>query len=156
MTYQEIKDKKQTDYNELFNSLGVFWAFSNKQFDEGFEKVKSTMAEGEKLVSIGGGGYIPKHNVEALIAGAKAIDETFKQQIKDAKARETHILYELNNHEAYYTGTIDTTLDALGDDYTAEEVQAVYKKFRAEKYREETKADKYTDATAQKVISNHK
>jgi len=143
MTYQEIKDKKQTDYNELFNSLGVFWAFSNKQFDEGFEKVKTTMAEGEKLVSIGGGGYIPKHNVEALITGTKAIDETFKQQIKDAKARETHILYELNNHEAYYTGTIDATLDALGDDYTAEEVQAVYNKFRAEKYREETKADKY-------------
>lgn len=134
MTYQEIKDKKQKDYNELFNSLGVFWAFSNEQFKEGYDKVKPTMEEGEKLVSIGAGGYIPKHNVEALITGTKAIDETFKQQIKDAKARETHILYELNNHEAYYTGTIEETLEALGDDYTAEEVQAVYKKF----YRQET------------------
>jgi len=143
MTYQEIKDKKQKDYNDLFTNCGVFWAFSNEQFKEGYEKVKPTMAKDEKLVAIGAGGYMPKHNVEALMAGTKAIDETFKKQIKDAKARETHILYELNNHEAYYTGTIDATLDALGEDYTAEEVQAVFKKFRAEKYRQETKAEKY-------------
>ncbi len=139
MKYQEIKDKKQADYNALFTNCGVFWAFSNKQFEEN----KTPLQEGEKYVSIGGGGYIPKHNVEALIAGAKEIDETFKAQIAENKAREQHILYELNNHEAYYTGTINSTLDALGDDYTAEEVQAVYKKFRAEKYKEETKADKY-------------
>ena len=143
MTYQEIKDKKQKDYNDLFTNCGVFWAFNNEQFKEGYEKVKPTMAEGEKLVAIGAGGYMPKHNVEALMAGTKAIDETFKAQIAENKAREQHILYELNNHEAYYTGTIDATLDALGEDYTEEEVQAVFKKFRAEKYREETKAEKY-------------
>lgn len=79
MKYQEIKDKKQADYNALFTNCGVFWAFSNKQFEEGYEKVKPTMAEDEKLVAIGGGGYIPKHNVEALMAGTEAIDATFKK-----------------------------------------------------------------------------
>ena len=141
MTYQEIKKKRQDDTNELFTSLGVFWAFSNEQFAEGLAKVKPTMAEGEKLVDIGAGGYMPKHNVQALTDGMKAIEKTFKASIKETKARDTHILYELNNYEAFYTGTIDATLDALGDDYTAEEVQVVYKKHKAEKYREELTID---------------
>lgn len=128
MKYQEIKDKKQADYNALFTACGVFWAFSNEQFAEGAKK--NPLQPGEKYVSIGGGGYLPKHNVEKLMQGTKEIDATFKAEIKDAKARETHILYELNNHEAYYTGTIEDTMDALGDDYTAEEVQAVFKKFK--------------------------
>ncbi len=131
MNYQQIKQKKQEDYDKLFSTLGVFWAFSNKQFDEGLAKIKPTMAEGEKLVAIGAGGYIPKHNVEVLINGTKAIDDTFKAQIKEVKARTEHILYELNNHEAFYTGTIESTLEALGEDYTSEEVQAIYKDYKA-------------------------
>lgn len=123
MTYQEIKQKRETDTNNLFTSLGVFWAFSNEQFKEGLVK----LAEGEKLADIGAGGFIPKHNVEALIQGMKDIDDTFKNAIKENKARETHILYELNNHEAYYTGSIDDTMRTLGDDYTAQEVIEVFK-----------------------------
>lgn len=132
MQYQEIKKKRQDDTNELFTTLGVFWAFSNEQFAEGLAKTK--LAEGEKLVDIGAGGYIPKHNVQTLIDGMKAIENTFKQQIKEAKALEQHILYELNNHEAFYTSSTETTLDALGDDYTAEEVKEVYKKYKAKKF----------------------
>lgn len=130
MTYQEIKDKKQADYNALFNNCGVFWAFSNEQFKEGYEKVKPTMEEGEKLVSIGGGGYMPKHNVEKLIEGTKQIDETFKKQIKEAKARKEHIIYELHNHECFYTGDITNALEALGEDYTKEEVEAEFKNIK--------------------------
>lgn len=131
MTYKEIKDKRSEDTNNLFKNLGVFWAFSKKQFDEN----KTPLLPGEKYVSIGAGGYIPKHNVDALIKGDKEIEKTFKKQIKEFKSRETHILYELNNHEAFYTGDIDSTMDALGPDYKVEEVKDVYKKYRAEKYR---------------------
>ena len=65
----------------------------------------------------------------------KAIEDTFKAQIKENKAREKHILYELNNHECFYIGDITPALEALGEDYTAEEVQTVMEKYKAEKYR---------------------
>lgn len=128
MTYQEIKDQKQADYNKLFDTCGVFWAFSNAQFEEGAKK--NPLQEGEKYVSIGAGGYMPKHNVDALLAGTKQIDETFKKQIKEAKARQEHIKYELYNHECFYTGDITNALEALGDDYTKEEVEAEFKNIK--------------------------
>ncbi len=130
MTYKEIKEKKQKAYNELFTTCGVFRAFSNEQFKKGYAKVKPTMTEGEKLVDIGAGGFMPKHNVEALKKGTKEIDATFKREIKEFKARETHIIYELNNHECFYTGDISDAVEALGDDYTNEEVEKVAKDYK--------------------------
>jgi hypothetical protein len=144
MIYQEIKDQKQRDYNKLFDTCGVFWAFSDKQWEEN----KTEKLPDEKYVSIGGGGYLPKHNVEKLMQGTKAIDETFKQQIQEFKAREQHILYELNNYECYYTGDITEALEAMGNDYTTEEVQAVFKKFKAQKYLRETTEADYLPANA--------
>lgn len=140
MTYQEIKTKRQDDTNNLFTDLGVFWAFSNEQFKEGLAKAK--LEEGEKLVDIGAGGFIPKHNIDALTQGMKDIENTFKAQIKETKAREQHILYELNNHEAFYTGDTESTIDALGDDYTDKEVKEVYKKYKTKKFINNTNQDK--------------
>lgn len=123
MNIQQIKQKRDDDINALYTQMGVFWAFSNEQWQEN----KTQLQEGEKYVSIGMGGYMPKHNVDALTAGSKAILATFKAQVAEHKQREAYILYELNNHEAGYTGDITDTLRALGSDYTAEEVQAVFK-----------------------------
>jgi hypothetical protein len=125
MTYQEIKQEKETATNNLFTACQVFWAFSNEQFKEGL--AKTTLTEGEKLINISAGGYVPKSNAQKLIDGMKEIDKTFKNAIKEFKMREKNILYELNNHEAYYTGHINDALGALGEDYTADEVTAVYK-----------------------------
>lgn|SRR5574343_1359670 len=129
-TYQEIKRKKEKDYNELFTRCGVFWAFSRKQFDEN----KTPLLVGEKYVDIGAGGYIPKHNLPALLEGIKAIDNLFKLTIAEYKMREKHILYELNNHECFYTGNITSAVEALDKDYTLSEVTAVYEKYKAKKY----------------------
>ena len=126
MTYGEIKKQRDDDTNKLFTDLGVFWAFSNEQFKEGL--AKCNLQEGEKLVDIGSGGYMPKSNFDKLIAGMKAIKETFAQATKDAKIRTAHILYELNNHECFYTGSIESAMEVLGEDYTREEVTEVYKK----------------------------
>lgn len=145
MKYQEIKTKKdKTDTNKLFTDLGIFWAFSNEQFDQGYAKVKPTMQEGEKLTSIGAGGYIPTSRVQAFLDGMKAIEKSFKQGIKNAKARNEHILYELNNHESFYTGSIEHALIALGDDYTAEEVTAVYKEYKKAKYKQDLSIEEIT------------
>lgn len=134
VTYNDIKNKMEHDTNELFRSLGVFWAFSNEQFTKGFEEIKPKMADGEKIVSIGGGGYLPKSKARALFDGIESIEKTFKASIKENKARQKHILYELNNHEAFYTCRLDEALQALGEDYTDAEVMEVYKKYKAKKY----------------------
>jgi len=40
------------------------------------------------------------------------------------------VLYELNNHECFYTGDIDDAMDVLGEDYSREYVREVYFKHR--------------------------
>lgn len=115
-------DKRQKDVNDLMEKCGVFWAFSKEQFDQN----KTPLKEGEKYVSIGMGGYMPKGNVDEFIQGMKEITENFKRAMQDKEARIAHIKYELNNHEAYYTRDITSTLKALGDDFTREEVLSVF------------------------------
>lgn len=115
-------------HNKLCTDCRVFWAFSNEQFKEGI--AKANLAEGEKVVDIGYGGYIPKSEVERFIQGQKEIEKAFKIAMQDHEARIAHITYELYNHEANWSHDIESTLDALGNDFTREEVMAVYKGIR--------------------------
>lgn len=122
-TLTEIKAEKQASLDSLLNTCGVFFAFS----DEQFEKNKTPLKDGEKYVSIGAGGYMPKSKVDAFLQGTEQIEKVFKLEIKNTKdLRRQNIAYELANHEAYYTGEISDTLDALGEGYTAKEVWKVY------------------------------
>jgi hypothetical protein len=108
----------------------VFFAFSNEQFTAN----KTPLKDGEKYVSIGSGGYMPKGNVDSYINGIKEINKAFKNDLKQSKElRRQHIAYELANYEAYYTGDIEDTLEALGKGYTAKEVWSV---FNAEKEKQ--------------------
>lgn len=122
MNIQEIKDAKQEKFSQLVKDVAMFFAFSTEQFN----KNKTPLKEGEKYVSLGAGAYIPKGNVDAYLKGIDIIDKWYKAAIKSNKARKANILYELNNHEAFYTCDITDTLEALGEDYTAEEVQQVF------------------------------
>lgn len=120
--YTAIKAEAQKRYDKLLNECGVFWAFSKEQFEEG----KTPLGPGEKYVSIGAGGFMPKHNHAKLTAGMKEIDAWQKQAIKAAKADEV-ILYELNNYECFYTGSIEPAMDVLGSlGFTEEQVKKVY------------------------------
>ena len=113
--------KRSDDINALMTECKVFWAFSIEQFEEG--KVKVGHVKGEKLIDIGSGGYMPSKYRETFTQGMKDIAIAFKQAMKDEKVRRAHILYELNNHEAFYSRDITSTLDALGEDFTREEVE---------------------------------
>jgi hypothetical protein len=122
MNYQEIKAKRQKNTDALLSECGVFFAFSDEQFHEN----KTPKEEGEKYVSIGSGGYMPKSKHPKLSQGLKDIENAFKTELKEAKEKDAHILYELNNHECFYTGNIDDAVNALGDGYTREDIQKVY------------------------------
>lgn len=126
MEIQEIKQQKEDKVSQLIKDCSMFFAFSNEQFD----KNKTPLQEGEKYVSLGAGCYMPKGNVEKWIAGTKEIDKWYRDTVKANKQRKANILYELLNHEAFYTNDIDDTVEALGSDYTPAEVLEV---FRAER-----------------------
>jgi len=119
MNANDIKNKQ---VNELVTEVKMFFAFSNEQFI----KNKTPLKDGDKYLSIGAGGYMPKSNLNAFNTGMKKIQATFKKAMQDQKARKAHIAYELNNHEAYYTNNIESTLDALGSDFTSQEVLNVF------------------------------
>lgn len=121
-TITEIKAEQENKVTDLIKECLMFFAFSNEQFAAN----KTPLAEGDKYTTIGGGAYLPKSKVPVYIAGTEAIDKWYKDEIKINNARKALIEYELANHEAYYTGSIEDTLSSLGDDYTFSEVKAVY------------------------------
>lgn len=126
-TIPEIKKEQEDKMSELFKLTGVFFAFSSKQYEEN----KTPLEDGEYYVSMGGGGYLPKSKQKTFFDGLYDLDKWYKAEIKVNKARKEHILYELNNHEAYYTGCIQSTLECLGEDYTEAEVLAVFRNKKA-------------------------
>jgi len=122
-TLQEIKKEHSSRLDQLLSECQIFWAFSNEQFMEG----KPELKEGDKFVSIGAGGYMPKSLVEKYIAGSKELKKWYTAAIKATKgARRANIAYELANHEAYYVHSIEDALSALGPGYTAKEVWKVF------------------------------
>ncbi len=123
--FNQLVSEKQVKYNNLMDEFKVFWAFNNEQFNEGIAKCE--LLEGEKVVSIGAGGYIPKKNVQSFIDGQKSIEKWFKNAMKTMK--EEHILYELNNHECFYTGSIESAANVLP--YSKKMVLDVYRKHAA-------------------------
>ena len=126
MTYQEIKTEHSNKYNELMEKAGVFWAFSNKQFEEGLKK--ANLKEGEKLVRIPGGGYCPKKNIDTLLKEIEIAGAINKKALKALKEeRTTAILYELKNYECFYTGNIDDVVDMFKGIYTTAQILTVYK-----------------------------
>lgn len=109
--------------DKVLNDCQVFWAFSNK----GFEENKTPLEEGDRYISIGAGGYMPKSKQAAFEKGFKEINAWYKKATKENKeARRALIAYELANHEAYYTNCISETMLALGKGFTPKEVWAVF------------------------------
>lgn len=112
--YVEMIKKHQEEFNEF----PMFFAFNDKQFEEGMQKLGLTKDDGEKVTSFSFGGIYRKSDRQKL-------DEMLSRH---AKERETNIandktgkgfIYqmfycELSNHEYSYTMDLSETLDILG------------------------------------------
>lgn len=125
ITIQELKRIEQSKVDALLNECKVFFAFSNEQFTEN----KTELKEGEKYVSIGAGGYMPKGYVDTYLNGMKAIKKNHTKAvkaIKDPSQIEAHILYTLNNYECFYTGNIEDAVNELQGMYTIEQIRDVF------------------------------
>jgi len=121
---KELKQQREQKHTELFHKVGLFWAFSNKQFQEN----KTPLKEGEKYVSIGAGGYLPKGNVDQFLKGMKDIKKWYNGEIKKNKSEEAEIIYELYNHECFYTNDISDVIEMFEGTYTKEQIIKVYYK----------------------------
>jgi hypothetical protein len=109
--YLELKRKHQKETN----NFPVSFAFNNQQFEEGMRKLGLELTEKDKVVGIGGGGFIRKSDSDALWEMMNRHDK----EMSEAKETSDQFVfemfdYELGNHEYTYTGTVSDTLAALG------------------------------------------
>lgn len=112
-TVSSVRAEGQALTTKCFEKYGVFFAYSKKQFDEGVLKIK--LDAGEKLVNVLGAAYCRSSVADAFIAELEAIFEQNKKDMLEKVGVEAIIKYELENHESYYTGSIDDACDALAD-----------------------------------------
>ena len=113
----------QDQQTKIFDKYGVFFAFSNKQFNEAKQ-------DGVKYADLGGGMLAPSDNADNVI---KELTNLHNKHIKEDLAengKKAIIHRELANHEAQITGEIDDTFDAL-ESYgiTRAEIQAEYTEY---------------------------
>ena len=122
LTYSQFKSEVENKMSEVFNECGVFWAFSDAQF----EKNKTPIGEGEKYSSIGMGGYLPSRNVPMLNEKMAEFENWEQSLFAEQVNLNDAIAYELQNHEYGITYRVDDTVRALSDyGITAEQCQKV-------------------------------
>lgn len=112
-TYQNQKARHSKELNDF---EGIFFAFSNQQFEEGMKKIGLNSNDTELIYSLGAGGFIRKDRSKAFSNLFKKHAEERKQRNKDEKFLIESIAYELANYEYCITGCVDDALDALNLD----------------------------------------
>ncbi len=129
-----IKQEEQEKISNLFETLGIFFAFSKEQFE-------SKKKEGVEYVAADAGMLIPKDNVEKFVQGFEAIIAETKEQFKKHISLDELIADALNNHEACYTGELDDSLEEVQSTFpecTMEDVFRVYRIKMKEEDEEES------------------
>jgi len=123
MTLHEIRQAREARLSELFKATGLFFAFSNKQFEEN----KTPLKEGEKYAVFGGGGYFPASNKQKMTDGLEEIEKWHRSEIDAAGLQDEEILYELHNHECFYTGDIEDVVELFEGRYSRERIVGVFR-----------------------------
>lgn len=118
--YIEIRNK----HEKRVNAFPISFAFSDKQFDEGMKKLGLTPDDTDKVISIGGGGFIRKTDVEAFGQMWDDLRKEHNDLIEQDKTGDGYIkdmfVFELENYEFGYTHELNATLTAL--EFTYEDV----------------------------------
>ena len=121
-----LSNYTDTKISKALDKAQAFFAFSDKQVEEG--KVKQGLTDDIKLISLGSGLISPQDTGIQLIKDMdKAYKDGIAQDIKE-NGKEAIIKRELYNHEAFYTGEIDQTVDALSEyNFSAGDILDIYK-----------------------------
>lgn len=117
--YQTLRDRQQAEVNDYLKE-GAFFAFSDKQFKAGLEKLGIAEEDaGKRLSRLGStGGYMVKERVAGLKTLLDKNDQERQKALDDPETGRQFafdmFFYELNNHEYIITMSAEETLDALG------------------------------------------
>jgi len=122
--YAEVKAEKEKRFDAIIKASSMFFAFSDQQFEEG--ENNCPLEPGDKYVSTYAGGILPSSKVDQWNRNNDDLNFWFSKTIEENNLKEQHILYELDNHEAFYTYSIDDTKRVLP--YTDDEIWAVFNK----------------------------
>lgn len=126
--FYKMKQEYDKKFNEELNKTGIFWAFSNKQFEE--NKTHKDVPDSEYL-SVGFGGYIHKSNIDKLNYFFEVVEPKLKKEFVNNIDINDLIRYELDNHECYYTGDYYCVVPIIADyleNYNYGEVVDIVKK----------------------------
>lgn len=115
MKVHEAKEIFTNKYNEGLTNAGVFFAFSNSQFEENKTHKESTDNE---YLSIGCGGYIHKSNIEKYKHLQNVLYKEFEEEYKNNTNIDDVIEYELANHECYWTYDTESAIDVVSSLYS--------------------------------------
>ena len=139
-TYQDIKTKHSNAYNNAIEKNHVFFAFNQEQLKEGINKLKrkdKNFIKGDKLVKIFGGGLLPQKNLDNFIKEIKEANTNNKKALKELREEKKEaILYELINHECFYTTELEPVIDFFKGIYTAKVILKVYNDNKEEQQRD--------------------
>ena len=127
MTYQEIKELQELEITALIESSRGFFAFSPSQLEEGMKKIN--IKDKADLASLPNGLIVPKENAIDTLDGFVSIGKANDERLKNAtpKTKREAILYELNNHECYYTGDTTDVIELFDGIYTEEDINKTFK-----------------------------
>ncbi len=110
-TYSEMKARHRNEMNDF---KGIFFAFSNEQFEEGMASVGLTKDDTDKIFKLVAGGFILKTR-SADFGAMMDRHETERKTLKKAeKSMIEALTYELKNHEYCITHDPTDALNALG------------------------------------------
>lgn len=112
--YESVKRKN----SEQFNKFPMFFAFSEKDLEEGKETLGVT--DNKDLLRISSSGFIRKKDHEAFNKMMSDLDANITAHYDNSDFLYDMFYYELANHEYGYTLDLTDTLGALG--LTLEEI----------------------------------
>ena len=112
ITYDELRAKHQ----EKVNSLPMYFAFSDAQFDELMQKLG--YKEKEKFLNdvctIGAGSIVLKKDLDSILKTFQENEKEMEKAFEDDDFLQSAFEFELGNHEYIITYDITDTLAALG------------------------------------------
>ena len=113
-SYRELSKRHMDE----FETLPIFWAYSNKQLEEGMQSFNLSMSDVKQIRCIGQGGYMRATETHLL---NNMTDRHRKEFMAAVEADENGdgfafemFDYELGNREFCITGDVEPTLDCLG------------------------------------------
>lgn len=140
MDIYKVKEEYDKKYNEELEKTGIFWAFGQEQFEKYRTHKRKNQTNKDNIykqyLAVSGGGYIHKKDKPKLDHFFNVIAPQLAKEFISKIDREEFILYELNNHECFYTHRPSDAIPSIKyyyPDLTEEELGKVFNKHKNKK-----------------------